>query len=190
LEKQREIAREQFQSLGRRQFKKRRLARKATAVLESIAWPKRHSSRLAPHFAPWCRQQLAAQAEAFFQQAAADPADDRQLHELRKAGKRLRYALELAPSAIAPRVHRRLYEELSQLQERLGEVCDYLVAVERLGAWHRRTRKDTPRRQLQDLLAREQQRLDKSRRRFQRWWSAARRSRWRKRWQAIEGDRP
>ena len=117
--------------------------------------------------------------------AAIQPADDRQLHELRKAGKRLRYALELSPAAFPPRVHRRLYDELSRLQDRLGAVCDRLVSVEQFRDWGSDAHKRKHREQLALLLSQEEQRLAAARRQFHRWWSSARRARLKRQWEAA-----
>jgi len=185
LKHERRIGRRELKSLRNRLQKKERLARRSAAVLDAIAWPKRHSSRAAPEFAPWCREQLAAQGAAFFELAEVAADSDRQLHELRKAGKRLRYALELAAAAMAPRQHRKLYEELSLLQEKLGAVCDHLAKAEQLRDWQAQSKKHQDRQRLGELLAREEQRLALDRRKFHCWWSAARRSRLQTHWHAA-----
>lgn len=186
LQSQRREAQRKLKKRRRKLSRGDRFERQAEAVLADIAWPKRHSSREAPDFAPWCRQQLAALAKDFF--ALALPAGDAQLHELRKSGKRLRYALELAAAAIPPRVHHRLYEDLSDLQDRLGEVCDHLVAAERIRRWQADAKQGKHQRQLAELLEQEEQGLATARRQFQRWWSAARRGRWQKQWQTLEAS--
>jgi len=117
--------------------------------------------------------------------SARDLSEDRRLHEFRIAGKRLRYALELAGPALAARAHQQLYDELSTLQDRLGEVCDHLAAVDRIREWIAAADKQQRRQSLEDLLGHEQRTLATSQRRFLRWWSAARRSRLAKRWAAA-----
>jgi CHAD domain-containing protein len=183
LKKQRQRARKDLQAVFRRYARKRRLERQVAAALKAIAWPKRHSSRAAPSFAPWCRQQLAPLAVEFFELASAEHRDDSQIHELRLAGKRLRYALELSPAALPPRRHRRLYEELSSLQDRLGAICDSLAAIARIRDWQSSAKKRKHREQFASLLGREEQRLAARRRQFHRWWSAARRARFSQHWQ-------
>jgi CHAD domain-containing protein len=71
-------------------------------------------------------RRLARRADA----AAADPAPA-MAHRLRIATKRLRYVAELIRRG-RPEVIRRLLEELVRLQERLGELHDTDVRVERL----------------------------------------------------------
>ena len=104
-------------------------------------------------------------------------AKDAQLHELRIAGKRLRYALELAPAALPARAHQRLYESLSDLQDRLGTVCDHLSAVAQMTEWKASAESPDERRALLSQIRREQAQLNARRKQFLRWWSSARRKR-------------
>src|SRR5439155_12740546 len=110
---ERRAARKKLKALRRRLQNGDRLEHQIKKLLGGIAWPKRHSSRAAPAFGIWCRYELSPLAAEFFKLATADLHDDATLHALRIAGKRLRYALELAPAAIAARDHRWLYQELS-----------------------------------------------------------------------------
>jgi CHAD domain-containing protein len=182
LRQERRKARQQLKALRRRLLKGDHFQTQIATLLERVAWPKRHSSRDAPPFAAFCRQQLAPQGGKFFDLADADLNDDETLHALRIAGKRLRYALELAPTAIEPAVHRQLYERLDEAQDRLGEVVDQLAAIDRLRDWLDEAQKKH-RDKLRALLSREQQRLDRLRQKLIRWWSPARRQRFRKLWQ-------
>lgn len=185
LNEQHRQARRELKACRKKLLQGHKLERQSAAVLDSIAWPKRHSSCDPPAFAAWCRRQLIDLSHGFFALAALDPTHDRQLHELRKAGKQLRYALELAAAAIPQRTHRHLYDELSALQDRLGAVCDDLVAAQQIRDWQAAEKKPKHQQQLADLLARVEQRLAKSRRQFHRWWSSARRTRWQQQWHAI-----
>ena len=97
----------------------------------------------------------------------------------------LRYALELAAAAIPLRLHRWLYEELSGLQDRLGAVCDRLVAIQQIRDWQAAAKKPKHQRKLAELLASEEQRLAAARRQFRRWWTPARRQRWQHKWQTV-----
>ena len=185
LKKQRRRARKDLQRLFHRYASKRRLQRQSAAVLSAIAWPKRHSTREAPSFAPWCRQQLAPLVNEFFELASVEHGSDAQIHELRLAGKRLRYALELSAAALPQGQHRRLYGELSDLQDRLGVICDSLAAIARLREWQTSAKKRKRRRQLGALVDSEERRLAVLRRQFHRWWSPARRARLLRRLQAA-----
>ncbi len=183
LKKQRRRARGDFRATFRRIVKKQRLQRQAAAALDAISWPKRHSSRQAPRFGPWCSQQLEPLGASFFELASAGPLGDPQLHELRLSGKRLKYALELSAAALPPRDHRWLYDELSGLQDRLGAICDALAAVARIRGWQASASKRKHQEELSGLILREEQRLASARRQFDRWWSPSRRARLQRRWQ-------
>jgi len=187
LRKERRAAGKQLKARRRHLQRKDRFDKQVETLLAGIAWPKRHSSREAPPFGFWCRYQIAPLGERLLALAGPDLTPDRRLHEFRLAAKRLRYALELAGPAIPPRPQQRLYEELSVLQDRLGEVCDHLAAVERLRGWLEESRKAADQRKLSDLLKDEEKSLTACRRRFLRWWSAARRARLQQKWEAALG---
>ena len=157
-----------------------RLARQGRKLLDKTRW-RRHKTP--PKYGPWCRGQLRPLCERFFELASADLAKDPAIHELRLAGKRLRYALELAPAAIAAPLHRRLYDELSDLQDRLGALCDAMVAVVRMRQWRADARDPASRKHLQAALRRQEQHLASRRRRFVRWWSVRRRQQMQRTWE-------
>jgi CHAD domain-containing protein len=171
-------------------IRSKRFSRKGEKLLSKISdrEKSKKSSKLA--FGPWCREQLRPMAAAFFEQAAGDLAKDTQLHELRLTGKRLRYALELAPAALPAATHRRLYDELSDLQDRLGLVCDQIVALGRLKEWHAEARAGDVRQQLRAVQSQQRKQLAAARQRFLRWWSPKRRESLRKSWErALRPDR-
>jgi CHAD domain-containing protein len=185
LKKRRRAARRAFSALRRRRLKQGKLQRQCGKLIDDLAWPKRHSRREAPPFTSWCREQLVPLGEEFFARADGTFARDAQLHELRIAGKRLRYALELSPAALPMRLHQRLYEALSDLQERLGTVCDHLSAVARLKDWRSGARSRQERESLRSQIRREQDQLARRRQQFLRWWSPARRKRMQVDWNAV-----
>ena len=170
----------------------KRFGRKSDKLLEKIARREKfRKSQRQPAFGPWCRQQLRPLAEAFFELAAGDLSKDAQLHKLRLAGKRLRYALELAPAALPATTHRRLYDELSDLQDRLGQVCDQIVAAGRLKEWHDEAREENVRKELRVAQGQQRKQLAASKQRFLRWWSPKRREALKKSWErALRPDRP
>lgn len=183
LKKQRRRARQQLKALRRRMRHDDRYQRRVEQLLESIAWPKRHSSRQAPPFAAFCKQQLTPLAAEFFKLASASLRDDETLHALRIAGKQFRYALELAPSIMPARQHHLLYESLSTIQDRLGEVCDQIAAIAHIREWLDDSSKKSHRQRLKALLAREERHLERLRASLLRWWTPARRRRLRQQWQ-------
>jgi CHAD domain-containing protein len=183
LKRQRRVARKDLKTLRKRLD--RRLEKNSTDLVERVKWPKRHSSRAAPPFGRWYRQEIVPLGDELLKLSAEDLSDDRRLHAFRIAGKRLRYALELAGPALAPLQHRQLYEDLSALQDRLGEVCDHLAAVDRLREWLEQAKRPKQRVGLEELLEHEQRTLTTCHRRFLRWWSAARQQRLAMRWAAA-----
>jgi len=185
LKQERRAARRKLQALRRRLRKDDRLQSQAEKLLASIAWPKRHSSRTAPPFAPWCRLELAPLAARFFELAEFDLRDDDTLHALRIAGKRLRYALELSAFALKTRACSQLDKDLSAVQDRLGEVRDHLAAIVRMRDWLADSKKSKTSRQLRKLVADERERLERARRSLLRWWTPARRARLQRRWNAT-----
>lgn len=58
-----------------------------------------------------------------------------ELHQLRIAAKRLRYAIEIFHSAAAPELRVELYPQVEELQERLGAINDHNASQARLQAW-------------------------------------------------------
>jgi CHAD domain len=68
-----------------------------------------------------------------FDEAVRDPANVRELHDLRIAAKRLRYTLEALGSALGPAAAA-LEDEARALQDVLGEVHDCDVLAPRLAA--------------------------------------------------------
>jgi CHAD domain-containing protein len=185
LKAQRRAARKKLAKLHNKLMRHRRLEADAEELVKQLAWPKRHSSGRRPSFGAWCRKQLVPLGERFFELAEGDLSVDASLHELRIAGKRLRYALELAPAALPQKRHQRLYQALTDLQDRLGTVCDHLSAVERLGQWRKDARSRSDRRALKRVLQHQDKQLTTDRRRFLRWWSDARRNRLRANWKAA-----
>lgn len=62
------------------------------------------------------------------------PAGVEVIHKVRSSCRRLRYALEIFAGAL-PSAAEDFVEELSSLQDTLGELHDHAVAVDRIDAW-------------------------------------------------------
>jgi CHAD domain-containing protein len=185
LKEQRRAARRKLRKLRGRLRHDDCFFEDAKRLVEHVAWPKRHSSRAAPDFAPWCRAELAPLAARYFELAEANLQDDDALHALRIAGKRWRYALELSAAALKPRPTRKLDEELAAVQDRLGQICDHLAAVAHFRTWIGKTKKRHQSKKLQALLAHELSRENTARKAFLRWWTPARRARLQRLWKAA-----
>lgn len=110
------------------------------------------------------------------QAALGDLSDYAQLHQVRIAGKRLRYAMEVFADCFDTSFRAALYPRVEHLQEILGRANDSHVALERLTALRERVQKTCasawPRLKpgIEQLLRSHQRRLPQERRRFLKWW--------------------
>jgi CHAD domain-containing protein len=108
--------------------------------------------------------------------AAGDLTDYAQLHQVRIAGKRLRYAMEVFADCFPPPFKGELYPRVEEVQEVLGRANDSHVAADRLAALRDRLRAgfaaEWKRWQpgVEGLLRFHQRRLPQERRRFLKWW--------------------
>lgn len=112
--------------------------------------------------------------------ASGNLRDYDQLHQVRIAGKRLRYAIEVLSDCFPPAMRETLYPRVEEMQELLGRANDSHVATGRLlglsdalADWPTTRERVAP--GLEALLRYHQRRLPAERRRFVKWWEA-----WRK----------
>jgi CHAD domain-containing protein len=175
LRKCRRKAKRRLKCLRRKLRKGDRFDLEIEQLLSRIAWPKRHSSHEAPPFATLCRRQLAPLATDFFRHTRLDLNDFKNLHQMRIAGKRLRYALELAVAVIPARIHRQLYVALKELQDRAGGVCDQRAFLVSVQEWQDEAKRKKSRERLTALQIGERRRYEAEHREFLRWWSKPRR---------------
>jgi CHAD domain-containing protein len=108
--------------------------------------------------------------------ASGDLTDYAQLHQVRIAGKRLRYAMEVFADCFTASFRDTLYPMVEEMQETLGRANDSHVAAERLAHLRERCRRAWPdawpRLQpgVDSLIRHHRRRLPRERRRFLRWW--------------------
>lgn len=103
---------------------------------------------------------------AFRQAGAGELSDFAKLHQFRVAGKHLRYGLEIY-GAILPNERREsLLNELTALQDELGEINDWVAAVDRLTDWIDAEREEARRAELSTLRESVRERLDERRLEF------------------------
>jgi CHAD domain-containing protein len=108
--------------------------------------------------------------------ASGDLTDYAQLHQVRIAGKRLRYAMEVFADCFAAPFRDTLYPMVEEVQEVLGRANDSHVAAERLTRLRDRCRRAWadawPRLApgVDSLIRYHRRRLPQERRRFLRWW--------------------
>jgi CHAD domain-containing protein len=111
------------------------------------------------------------------QAAFGDLSDYTQLHQVRIAGKRLRYAMEVFADCFDATFRETLYPRIEELQEILGRANDSHVAAERLVALRERLQETCPtawprlQTGFEQLLRAHQRRLPQERRHFLKWWS-------------------
>jgi CHAD domain-containing protein len=113
--------------------------------------------------------------------ASGDLSDFAQLHQVRIAGKRLRYAMEVFGYCFTPEFRESIYPQVEEMQEILGNANDSHVAVERMTALRDRLRQSSnsewkrTRPAFDAVLRHHKTRLTQERRRFLAWWK-----RWKK----------
>jgi CHAD domain-containing protein len=107
--------------------------------------------------------------------ASGDLTDYGHLHQVRIAGKRLRYALEVVADCFVPALRERLYPLVEEMQDILGRANDSHVASGRMRAirtqlcdWGEMWKRLRP--GVDGLLRFHQRRVPQERRRFLKWW--------------------
>jgi CHAD domain-containing protein len=108
--------------------------------------------------------------------AARDLNDYQNVHQVRIAGKRLRYAMEVFADCFAERFRTETYPAIEEMQEILGRANDSHVAGLRLGALRQHLQKaqaDAWKRSrpgVEQLIKHHREQLPKERKRFLDWW--------------------
>jgi CHAD domain-containing protein len=132
------------------------------------------------------RPTLAALHDGLRRAASADLTDYENLHRVRIAGKRLRYAMEVFAGCFAPPFKDLVYPQIEAMQDILGRANDSHVAARRLTemcAHLKKTwSKEWPRLRpgVEGILRFHQRRLPQERRHFLSWWK-----RWQTRGEAM-----
>jgi len=134
----------------------------------------RHPVRMPREFGSFARQGLQLDVSEFFRAAAGDLTDIENLHQMRIAGKRLRYAMEIYAGAFPEALRDDLYPVFAEVQEKLGDVNDHATAVRLFDTWRQAFSGKTSARRMQQLLEDENQRLDDSCTAFRQWWTPPR----------------
>jgi hypothetical protein len=129
-------------------------------------------------FVDLARPTLADLINDLGQSAQRDLEDYHNLHQVRIAGKRLRYAMEIFVGCFAQAFREELYPTVETLQEILGRANDSQVAVEHLTQVRDELRgRRSPswpavRFGLEAYIRFHRQRLARERKQFQRWWES------------------
>jgi CHAD domain-containing protein len=96
------------------------------------------------------------------------------LHELRIAGKRLRYTIELFACVAEDFLRHTVYLQVEELQERLGAINDHATAERLLREYAQTADSPGPKGQLNRLANHEREAIEPCVDAFLRWWSAGR----------------
>jgi CHAD domain-containing protein len=113
-----------------------RLHRETYALLNGIVAVEVAAAADNSIFRSWASAKLHHVAERFFAAEPSDNADWSALHQFRIAGKKLRYTIELLSPAFGSELRRDLYPIVQELQEKLGNINDFVVGaalLEKLG---------------------------------------------------------
>jgi CHAD domain-containing protein len=86
-------------------------------------------------FVQFGRGALQAASQDVFQLTGVSQPTIAQLHQLRIAGKRLRYSIELFHGAFAPEMRTDVYPMVEKLQDRLGRLNDHATAQAMFQRW-------------------------------------------------------
>lgn len=125
-------------------------------------------------FDTWAIKQARRVVQKFFAAVPADTNDMEALHEFRISGKKLRYGMELLAGAFPAGFSKQLYPQFEELQEKLGEINDRVVAQARLRDWIESTQAEFERQHLQCLLNQEVAGLEANLSSFPQWCSPQR----------------
>lgn len=112
-----------------------RLTRRGEKLLRRVRWRGDAREQDEPGFGAWAPARLEPMIARFFETAAADLADVEALHQLRLAGKKLRYSMELLGAVFPDELRSVAYSTIQEIQDRLGAINDLVMAEQRLIPW-------------------------------------------------------
>jgi CHAD domain-containing protein len=122
-------------------------------------------------FRTWAATQLHKVTDAFFAAEPAGDADWSALHQFRVAGKELRYTLELVTPAFGAQLREVAYPIVEGLQEKLGQVNDFVVGREQLQKERDAATAEPLRAALDTLVAEQEASRDAAIAEFRAWWT-------------------
>jgi CHAD domain-containing protein len=152
--------------------------------LQSIEKAVREEVRVPPDAAnentllAWAKRLMATHLQALEAAALKDLMDYDNLHQVRIAGKRLRYVMEIVDPCYQAPFRETIYAQVEEVQEILGRANDSHVASQRLFYLRERLKKMMPgswkryRLGIEALIRLHTRRLPKERQRFLQWWEA------------------
>ncbi len=126
-------------------------------------------------FAAYSRRRFPVLLDRFFDRADRKLIAADEIHQLRIAGKKLRYSLEIFAIAFPAATRTACQDALETLQETLGHFTDHAAAADRFRRWAREDGVGADRETLTALRRWEDRRAEEARRGFVKWWTHARR---------------
>jgi CHAD domain-containing protein len=126
-------------------------------------------------FAAYARRRFPLLLDRFFEHADRKLVAADEIHQLRIAGKKLRYALEIFAVAFPSATRTACLDSLETLQETLGKFTDHAAAADRFRRWAREEGVGADKKTLTALRRFEDHRAEKARRVFVTWWTLSRR---------------
>lgn len=141
-------------------------------------------------FASFGHRRFREMLDRFFSLADRRLDDPPEIHRLRIAGKKLRYALEIFAPVFPAAERTACHDALERLQETLGEFTDHASAADRFRRWAREKGVGPDRKALAALQRLEDDRAEDARRAFVKWWKPARRRALRRRFERTVRRRP
>jgi len=169
--------------LSKQRIQSRGPIREQYEKLLDAEWPERverllegiRGRRRQPAFAAFARRRFKPMITEFFAKADHKLRSAEEIHDLRIAGKQLRYALEIFAPVFPADVQDRCQDALERLQETLGSFTDHAAAADRLARWARSAEAGAHRELLATLERDEDAQADAARKTFSKWWNNARR---------------
>ncbi len=140
-------------------------------------------------FLAFAQRRFPVLLDRFFERTDRKLVSADEIHKLRIAGKKLRYALEIFAVAFPAATRTSCLAALETLQKTLGKFTDHATAADRFRRWSREDRTGVDRDTLTALRRHEDHRAEKARKAFVKWWKPSRRRAIRKRLeQALEKE--
>ena len=172
LKSHRKTVQESLLHVAKRAEKSARFERDMRRCVKAL---KHKSSRqAAERFDTFARTALRRASQEMFQRAGVRKPTIVQLHQLRIAGKRLRYSIELFHSAFHSSLVEEVYPLVEKIQSRLGQLNDHATAQAMFQDWLTDLPPNKRAAQLAARIVTEHQVAEKIRADFLHWWTPKR----------------
>jgi len=168
LRRQRTTAQKALKRVGKK-TKSKQLRDALGCVRKALADGSREEQQM--RFRNFGRIALAEASQGVFLLTAVSQPSISQLHQLRIAGKRLRYSIELFHQAFPKAMRTEVYPSIQKLQERLGKLNDHATAQAVFHSWLADMPVGPRAANLAERIVAEHQASEKLREDFLQWWT-------------------